>query len=143
MNPRQVIAAYWAGIEARDWVAVEALLAPDVEVLWPATGELLVGPENVVEVNREYPEGWSIDVRSVLADGDQVASDVVVPFSESETFAVGSFWTILDGRIHRGVEYWVTLNGDAPPTWRDAFSSRLDTDAVIAFEIGKSSEGTR
>lgn len=62
MEAVEVVRGFWAAIAARDWAAMEELLADDVVVDWPASGERIRGRANVVAVNREYPEGWSIRV---------------------------------------------------------------------------------
>lgn len=36
----------------------------------------------------------------------------------AETFRCAAFWQVRDGRLHRGVEYWVTVGGDEPPPAR-------------------------
>ena len=107
--------------EARRWEDASALLASDVVVDWPATGERFVGRERFVGMQRAYPEGWAIEVVRVLADGDQVASEVRVTH-HGATFASAGFWTVADGLIHVGVEYWVTVGGEEPPAWRRAWT---------------------
>jgi ketosteroid isomerase-like protein len=108
--------------EARRWDDASALLASDVVVDWPATGERFVGRERFVGMQRAYPEGWSIEVVRVLAVGDQVASEVRVTHHDA-TFAAAGFWTVADGLIRSGAEYWVTVGGEEPPAWRSAWTA--------------------
>lgn len=117
-----VIEALWAHIEARNWSALRGLLAEDLVVDWPVTGERLVGPDNFVAVNAEYPEGWSIDVLSIVAAGSRVASEVSVPHRELGMFAVASFWTIDKGCVSRGVEYWTAPGSETRPNWREPYT---------------------
>ena len=118
MQPEQVIEALWNRIAARDWPAVGRLLAPDIRLDWPATGEVIVGADNFLAIQSEYPEGWSINVRSVLVQGQTVVSEVEVPHVEFGVFRAASFWTVVDGVITAGTEYWVTVGGEVPPGWR-------------------------
>lgn len=118
MTPQEVISELWERIQARDWAAVRALLADDLRVYWPATGELFVGADNFVAAQSEYPEGWSIRVLSIVAMGDQVASEVEVPQEGVGLFRAASFWTVKNGKITEGREYWVTVGGDEQPQWR-------------------------
>ena len=39
-------------------------------------------------------------------------NDIVGP---AETFRCAAFWQARGGLLHRGVEYWVTVDGDEPP----------------------------
>ncbi|HKX25221.1 MAG TPA: hypothetical protein VJP08_02765, partial [Actinomycetota bacterium] len=93
---------------------------------WRHTLERFRGRENVVGYNREYPEGWRIEVLRVLDMGEVVVSEVRVPFREEAVFYVASFFEVRDGAIHRAVEYWVEEGQEEPPEWRRAFGERLD-----------------
>lgn len=118
MDAVDVIKAFWGRIQARDWEGVAELVAADAVVEWPVTRERLVGRANVVAVIRDYPEGWSIQVLRVIGDGDQVVSEVEVPHDELGVFRAASFWTVRDGVIVRGTEYWTTVGGEPAQEWR-------------------------
>jgi ketosteroid isomerase-like protein len=121
----RVIEELWTRIQARDWDGVGELIAPDAVVEWPVTGERIVGRDNFVAVQREYPEGWTIQVVRVFGQGDQVVSEVDVPHADMGMFAAASFWTVRDGQIVRGREYWVTPGSETPPEWRSRFADRI------------------
>lgn len=114
--------AFWDRIQARDWEGMRETLHDDVVVDWPASGERFVGADNVVAVNREYPEGWSIHVLNIVSSGDSVVSEVEVPHEGVGTFRVASFWHVRDGRIQRGTEYWIEVDQDEAPAWRQPFT---------------------
>jgi ketosteroid isomerase-like protein len=124
MTPVDVVRRLWAAIAARDWATTGALLHPDVIVEWPATGERMVGRENVVAVNAEYPEGWSIHVLRVVGDGNSVVSEVEVPHEGLGVFRAASFWTVRDGVITAGTEYWIGVGAEEPPAWRAPYTER-------------------
>jgi ketosteroid isomerase-like protein len=109
--------------QARRWDDAAALLHPGLVVDWPATGERFVGPERFIGMNRAYPEGWTIVVDRVLAVGSEVASEVTVTH-DGETFVDAAFWTVEDGLVRRGVEYWVHVGADVPPPWRARWAER-------------------
>ncbi|MFD5142934.1 nuclear transport factor 2 family protein [Streptomyces sp. NPDC058401] len=127
MEPSRVVEALWDRIQARDRDGVALLVAEDAVVEWPVSGERIVGAENYLAVNREYPEGWSIRVLRIVAAGDEVASEVEVPHEGLGVFRAASFWTVRDGRIVRGTEYWTSLGADPRPQWRAAFTEPLPT----------------
>jgi ketosteroid isomerase-like protein len=118
MEPTDVVRQLWARIQARDWAGYADLLADEVVMDWPATAERFVGRSDLVRVNADYPEGWSIHVRRVLGDGDLVASEVDVPHPGLGTFAAASFFRVQDGLVKSVREYWVTVGGEAAPDWR-------------------------
>ncbi|MFE4801134.1 nuclear transport factor 2 family protein [Streptomyces sp. NPDC056708] len=120
MESSEVIEALWDRIQARDWAAVAGLVAEDAVIEWPVSGERIVGNKNFVAVNSSYPEGWSIRVLRIVADGSEAVSEVEVPHDELGVFRAASFWTVQQGRIVRGREYWTSLGADPRPQWRAA-----------------------
>lgn len=136
MNAQGVVERLWDRIEARDWAAVGELITADAVIEWPVSGERIVGSANFVAVNSAYPEGWTIHVLRVVPGGAgpgsgggpdtaEVASEVEVPHSELGVFRAASFWTVRDGRIVAGREYWTDLGGDQPPAWRAPYTEQL------------------
>ena len=111
-----LVRALWAHVQARDWAAMRAAFADDVQTQWPVTGERFVGADMIVRVNAEYPEGWSIEVKEIdaLADG-RVHSVVEVPHGEQRFFAHSRF-TFAGTQIARLCEHWAVA--EAPPAWR-------------------------
>lgn len=125
MDAAQTVRRLWDRIQDRDWEGVRGLLAEDLVVEWPLSAERIVGPDNFVRVNAEYPEGWSIRVLQVVAEGDQVVSEVEVPHEKLGVFRAASFWTVKDGRITAGREYWTEPGADEAPQWRAGFVERI------------------
>ena len=125
MEPATVIEELWGRTQARDWAGVAELVAPEAVIEWPVSAERIVGPANYVAVNREYPEGWQIRVLRIVASGDQVVSEVEVPHAELGVFRVASFFTVADGQITRGTEYWTSLGADESPPWRAAYAEPM------------------
>lgn len=121
MTPTEIVTALWDRMQARDWTGVGALLAEDVVVEWPVSAERIVGRDNYLRVNAEYPEGWSIRLLRIVADGDTVVSEVEVPHETMGRHRVASFWTVWDGRIVAAREYWSEVGSDPSPQWRADF----------------------
>ena len=111
-----LVRALWAHVQARDWAAMRAAFAGDVQTRWPVTGEHFFGADLIVRVNAEYPEGWRIEVKEIdaLADG-RVHSVVEVPHGEQRFFAHSRF-TFAGTQIAQLCEHWAVA--EAPPAWR-------------------------
>ncbi len=125
MEPAAVIRLLWDRISARDWPAVSDLLDEDLVVEWPVSAERIEGRANFVAVNSRYPEGWTIRVLRIVADGDEVVSEVEVPHEAMGVFRAASFWTVRNGKIVCGREYWTTPGSDPSPEWRAAYVERI------------------
>jgi ketosteroid isomerase-like protein len=123
-EPAEVVRELWSRIQARDWDAAGALLAEDVVVEWPQTRERIRGRANVIAVNRNYPEGWTIRVLRVLQDGDTAVSEVAVDHVDHGTFHAASFFEVRDRQVVGGTEYWVDPPTEEPPAWRSEWVER-------------------
>ncbi|WBC14981.1 nuclear transport factor 2 family protein [Micromonospora sp. WMMA1998] len=124
MEPTEVVQELWDRMQARNWVGLGELLADDLVVEWPVSAERIVGRDNYVRVNAEYPEGWSIRVLRIVADGGSVVSEVEVPHDAVGLHRVASFWTVRDGRVIDGREYWTCPGSDPAPAWRARWTQR-------------------
>ncbi|MEV4754683.1 nuclear transport factor 2 family protein [Micromonospora sp. NPDC049559] len=121
MEEVEIIHALWDRMQARDWDGLGRLLAADLVVEWPVSAERIVGRDNYVAVNAEYPEGWSIKVLRIVADGETVVSEVEVPHETMGIHRAVSFWTVRDGQVADGREYWTRPGADPSPRWRAAY----------------------
>ena len=74
-------------------------------------------------MNREYPEGWSLEVVETIASADRVAAQVRVMHGD-EVFWCAGFYSVTDGVIASGVEHWVTEDSQKVPAWRTKFDIR-------------------
>lgn len=109
MDAAAVVKELWRRTQARDWDGVGELVADDAVVEWPVSAERIVGRVNYVAVNSEYPEPWEIRVLRVIGSGDEATSEVEVAHGTMGVFRAASFWTVRDGTIVAGTEYWTKL----------------------------------
>ena len=114
MEPSELVAQLWARIEARDWDGVGELLAEDFVLEWPHDLVRLRGRDNYVEFNRTYPEGWSIEVLRVVAQGNTAVSEVRVPHATLGPFYALSFFEVDGDRVTSAREYWVPERYEEP-----------------------------
>ena len=119
-----IVRRLWECFAARRWAAAGDLLADDVVVEWPHSGELIRGRDNVLAVNAEYPGEWQIRVLGVFGAGDRVASHVEVRNGPDVEWAA-SFFRVTGGQIRHVREYWLAAPTEPPPAWRSRYVERL------------------
>ncbi len=119
------MATLWERIEARDWAAAASVLAPDFRADWPATRERILGRENFIRLQREYPEPWGpIRVLRLVEGGHLVAAEVSVPGAGQE-FRCAGIYHCRRGLIREATEYWITVGGDQPLPGREHLVERI------------------
>ena len=93
---------------------------------WPQSGERVLGPANFVAINEHYPaQGrWEFTVHALIAEGNQVVSDVTVTDGTITGRAI-TFSTIQDGTILRQTEFWP--DPFEPPGWRALWAEKTQS----------------
>jgi ketosteroid isomerase-like protein len=116
-NNKQIVEKFWAAMQTNDFKAAGEFLHDDYVLEWPQSGERIRGRENFVAINANYPaQGrWEFKIQRILAEGDQVASDVGVTDGTIVGRAI-TFSTIRDGKIIDQIEFWP--DPFEPPAWR-------------------------
>jgi len=120
MQPADVVRALFDRMQARDWTAAEACVAPDATIRYIATGEQFTGA-GFMAMNVAYPEGWHLEVIDVLALGNRVGVHVRVP-NRNQVDWLTAFYTVAGDRIVDGTEHWLTEHSEPPPEWRRPFT---------------------
>ena len=121
MDASTVIKELWTRTQARDWAGVGELIADDVVVEWPVSAERIVGRANYVAINSEYPEPWEIRVLRIIGTGDEAASEVEVAHGTMGLFRAASFWSVREGKITSGIEYWTSPGSEHGMSQRAAY----------------------
>jgi ketosteroid isomerase-like protein len=121
----------WRLFEERRWEEAGEQLHEDLVAEWPNVGHRFRGREHFLAMNRAHPaQNWHIDVRRVVAGGDQVAAEVVVTSDDAVDVCLG-FYELRDGRILRATEYWVERTAQPIPQWRAAWTEPMDPTAQL------------
>jgi ketosteroid isomerase-like protein len=113
----EVVRTLWELYNARDWEAAKELLAEDVVCEWPHSRERIRGRDDVIELNRIYPDWTSLRVERLVGEGDRVVSLVRVEAPDAVVWAA-SFFEVEGGRIARMFELWVDEGAESTPEWR-------------------------
>jgi ketosteroid isomerase-like protein len=120
---KTVVTQFWAAMQTNDFGAAAGLLSEDYLLEWPQSGESIHGPENFALFNEHYPAAgrWQFTVHRLIAEGDQVVTDVGVTDGHISARAI-TFSTVRAGRIVRQVEFWP--DPFEPQAWRAQWVER-------------------
>jgi len=118
---RDVATALWRCFDERRFRDALPLLSERFEAHWPNTRERIVGRENFIALNENYPGDSRCTVRRVEECDDAVVTITEIRNGDTVLFAV-SFFEVQDGRIVRAEEYFAD-NG-SPPYERSQFAER-------------------
>ena len=106
-NAHEVVAAFWAAAEARDWDAMGELLAEDVVYRGPQAREQVRGRQAFLRFNAEgFAYEWHLQVRRILGDGAHGASWVDVAVPDGTDTGVCFFDLDEDGLISEITDFW-------------------------------------
>ena len=120
MTAKEVVMAFWRTMQSNDFEQAGRWLADNFENYAPQSSEVIEGRSNFALVNTHYPANgkWFFTVNSVVAEGDQVVTDVSVSDGTVAARAI-TFHTVKGKFILRQTEFWPD---DYPaPTWRSAW----------------------
>jgi hypothetical protein len=104
----EVVAAYWAAANDRDWEAFVATLADDVAYEVPQTREQVRGSAEYVRFNTEgFPGDWHLRVVRIVGEDRHAASWIDFTNAEGTTQPGVCFFELNDaGRIARITDFW-------------------------------------
>jgi ketosteroid isomerase-like protein len=104
----EIVTAYWAAANARDWDAFAQLLAEDVIYEGPQTRERVRGATNYVRFNVEgFPGPWHLDVVQIVGENGHAASWVDFTNADGSTQPGLCFFELNDeGKISHISDFW-------------------------------------
>jgi hypothetical protein len=106
-SAHDVVAAYWAAAEARDWDAFGALCADDVVYRGPQTREQVRGREAYIRFNADgFAYEWHLTVERIVAEGRHAASWTEFTTAEGALTGLCFFDLDEDGLISRITDFW-------------------------------------
>ena len=106
-DARNVVAAYWAAAEARDWARFAGLVAERVVYEAPQTRERVRGRAAYVRFNAEgFPGDWHLEVERIAGQGRHAASWIQMTDAGERYPGLCFFDLDDDGRIARITDFW-------------------------------------
>ena len=112
------VRAFWAQVQARDWVAARAQLADKATLHWRASGEHFLDADAIIRVNALYPEGWALQILAVAPMLDGRVHSMIEVRHGAQRFLAHTLWRFDGCLIVQADETWATA--ESPPAWRSA-----------------------
>jgi hypothetical protein len=117
-----VVERYWNALRDNDMGAGAELFAEDAIQEWPQSGERIVGRDNIMAINENYPGLPKATIRRIVGRDDLWVSEVTLDYGGDRYEAV-SIFEVKGGKISRETDYFA-----APfeaPEWRAQWAERM------------------
>jgi hypothetical protein len=123
-DARQVAEAVWRALEAGDWDAASGYLHEEFVQEWPQSGERIVGRDNAIAINQNFPGGLpTMRFRRTLADGDLAVLELELTYADGSRYLGVSVVELQDGMVVRETDYF--SQPFPAPQWRAQWVERM------------------
>jgi ketosteroid isomerase-like protein len=123
-DARQVAEAVWRALGAGDWDAASGLLHEDFVQEWPQSGERIVGRDNAIAINQNFPGGLpTMRFRRTLAGGDLAVLEVELTYADGSRYLGVSVIELHDGKVVKETDYYA--QPFQAPAWRTQWVERM------------------
>jgi ketosteroid isomerase-like protein len=114
----------WKALAANDWDTAAEHLHDDYVQEWPQSGERIVGKQNALAINQNFPGGLpKMSFRRTLAGGDLAVVEIDLRYADGSVFQGVSVLEIRDGKVARETDYFA--QAFEPPQWRSQWVERM------------------
>ena len=121
---RQVAEAVWKALAAGDWETASRYLHDDFVQEWPQSGERIVGRDNAVAINQNFPGGLpTMRFRRTLACGDLAVLEVELTYADGSRYLGVSVIELRDGKAVKETDYFA--QPFPAPEWRAQWVERM------------------
>lgn len=121
---RATAEAFWTEAAAGDWDAAAAHLHPAFVQEWPQSGERIVGADDALAIDRNFPGGMpTMRTRRMLAGGDLVTVELELTYADGSSYLGVSILEFRDGEIVKETDYFA--EPFAAPQWRAQWVQRM------------------
>jgi ketosteroid isomerase-like protein len=120
----QVAEKLWKALGAGNWDAASRLLHEDFVQEWPQSGERIVGRDNAIAINQNFPGGLpTMRFRRTLAGGDLVVLEVELTYGDGSRYLGVSVIELRDGKVVKETDYFA--QPFQAPQWRAQWVERM------------------
>ena len=122
-DPRHVAEGLWRALQAGDWEAAGGYLHDDFVQEWPQSGERIVGRDNALAIERNFPGGLpTMRFRRTLAAGDLAVLEVELTYGDGGRYLGVSVIELRDGKVAKETDYYA--QPFPAPAWRARWVER-------------------
>ena len=123
-DPRHVAEGLWRALQAGDWDAAGGYLHDDFVQEWPQSGERIVGRDNALAIERNFPGGLpTMRFRRTLAAGDLAVLEVELTYGDGGRYLGVSVIELRDGKVAKETDYYA--QPFPAPEWRARWVERM------------------
>ena len=116
--------ALWTDIGEGDWQAVAGYVHEDFVQEWPQSGERIVGRDNAIAINQNYPGGLpTMKFRRTVAAGHLAVLEVELTYADGSRYFGVSVVELRDGKIARETDYFA--QPFSAPQWRAQWVEKM------------------
>jgi ketosteroid isomerase-like protein len=116
--------AVWKALGAGDWESAGNNLHEDFVQEWPQSGERIVGRNNAIAINRNFPGGLpTMKFRRTLANGELAVLEVDLTYADGSRYMGVSVVEIRDGKIVKETDYFA--QPFVAPQWRAQWVEKM------------------
>jgi ketosteroid isomerase-like protein len=120
----QLAEAVWKALENGDWDAATGYMHDDFVQEWPQSGERIVGRDNAIAINRNFPGGLpAMKFRRTVAAGHLAILEVELTYADGSRYLGVSVVELRDGKIARETDYF--SQPFSAPQWRAQWVERM------------------
>jgi len=114
----------WRRIGAADWSGARELMHDDYVQEWPQSGERIVGPDDALAVDRNFPGGMpEMRFRRATASGELEVLETELRYSDGSVYHGVSIVEIRDETVLKQTDYFAQPFD--PPQWRAQWVQRI------------------
>jgi hypothetical protein len=114
----------WNALSAGDWDGAGRQLHDDFVQEWPQSGERIVGRDNAIAINRNYPGGLpTMKFRRTLAAGDLAVLEVDLTYADGSRYLGVAVIELREGKIAKETDYFA--QPFPAPQWRAQWVERI------------------
>jgi hypothetical protein len=108
--------------------AIYELSSEDFVQLWPQSGELIRGRENLIALNKSYQTATGMQPkmgsRRISGSGDMWVIESTIDYGDGTLVSYVGIWEFRGGKVARVTEYFA--NPFPAPEWRAKWVERTD-----------------
>ena len=120
----QVAETAFRAMGAGDWAAASRYVHEDFVQEWPQSGERIVGRDNAIAINQNFPGGLpTMRFRRTLAGGDLAVLEVELTYADGSRYLGVSVLELRDGKVVKETDYFA--QPFQAPQWRAQWVERM------------------